>query len=62
MQNLLRQGGMQPPKLIYTYKFRLRGPEIKQFFAQQMQNFHRQVGVQTPKVIYRPTISCLNLD
>ena len=32
MQNLLRQGGIQPPKLINAYKFRLKGPEIKLFF------------------------------
>ena len=47
MQNS-RQGGMQPPKLISTYQFRLKKGSKLSILAHQMQNFLRQVGVQPP--------------
>ena len=50
MQNFLRQqGGMQPQKLLNTYKPSLKKTWNKTFLGHQMQTFLRQAGVQPPK-------------
>ena len=48
MQNLLRQGGMQPPKLINTYKFWTKKGLKLSILAHQMQNFLWQGKRATP--------------
>ena len=56
MQNLLRQGGMQPLKLKSTYKFRPKGPEIKHFSSPNTKFYLARERVN-PQIIYilRPT-------
>ena len=39
MQNFLSQGGLQTPKLINTYQFRLKKGVKLSILAHQMQNF-----------------------
>ena len=49
VQNFLRQGGIQPPKLINTCQFRLKKGLKLSVLAHQMQNFLRPADVQPPK-------------
>ena len=49
MQNFLRQGRMQPQKLINAYKSRLKKAPNKAFLAHQMQTLLMQGDVQPLK-------------